>query len=115
MLLDSSKAALFSQEAACQRHQEGFYDYLDLLIVPRIRRQTPMLPQRLASTDLLFVGLDDVTEDTTRTLIYKPDDHRTSSSGARAATPASASTIPHSADSVSSSSFNSDSGDAPEE
>ena len=70
------------------------YNYLYLLEVPRIRRQTPVLPQRSDSTDLLFVGHDDEIEDTAGTLIYKPDDHPASSSRGHAATPTSTSTIP---------------------
>ena len=91
------------------------YDYLDLLAVPRIRRQTPVLPGRSASIDLLFVGHDDEIEDTAGTLIYKPDARPDSSSRAHASTPASASTIPRSVDSDSSSGFNSDSEDLAEE
>jgi hypothetical protein len=101
-----------------QLHAKGIkkeYDYLDLIAVPRVRRQTPVLPQRSASTDLLFVEPDDEISDTAGTLIYKPDVHRTKSSRAHAATPASASTIPRSSDSDSSSGFNSDSEDTPEE
>ena len=40
--------------------------------VPRIRRQTPVLPQHFDSTDLLFVEPDDEIEDTVGTIIYKP-------------------------------------------
>jgi hypothetical protein len=91
------------------------YNYLELLVVPRIRRQTPLLPQRSASTNLLFVRHDDEIADTAGTLIYKPDDHHAKSSSAHIATPAFASTIPRSSDSDSSSGFNSDSKDSPEE
>ena len=88
---------------------------MDLLVVPRIRRQTPMLRDRSASTDLLFVGLDDEIEDISGTLVYKPDAHPAKSSKAHAATPTSALTIPHSLDSDSSSGFNSYSEDSPME
>ena len=91
------------------------YDYLDLLVVLRIRRQTPVLPQCSTSTDLLFVGHDDEIEDTAGTLIYKPDVHQNISSEVHAATPASTSTILRSVDFDSSSSFNSDSEDTPDE
>ena len=91
------------------------YEYLELFVVPRIRRQILELPRHSASTDLLFVGPDDEIEDTARTLIYKPDVHCTISSRTRAATPASALTIPRSADFNSSSSANSYSEDTPDE
>ena len=71
------------------------YDYLDLLAVSHIRRQTPVLPQRSASTDMLFVNHDDEITDTTDTRIYKPDAHPSKPFKAKAATPASTSTIPH--------------------
>jgi hypothetical protein len=101
-----------------QLHAKGIkkeYDYLELIVVPRVRRQTPVLPQHSASTDLLFVGHDDEISDTACSLIYKPDVHRTKPSRAHAATPAFASTIPRSSDSDSSSGFNFDSEDTPEE
>ena len=71
------------------------YNYLDSLAIPRIQRQTSMLPQRSASTDPLFVKHDDEIADTAGTLIFKPDDHRAKSSSAHAETPASSTTIPH--------------------
>ena len=91
------------------------YDYLDLLAVPHIRRQTPALPNRSTSTNMLFVRHDDEIADTAGTLIYKPDVHRSTSSRAHAATHDFASTIPHSLDCDSSSGFNSDSEDSPTE
>ena len=99
----------YSRKRLAAKDIKKDYDYLDLLDVPRIRRQTPVLPQRSASTDLLFVGPDDEIEDTTGTLIYNPNVHRNISSEVHAATPASAPIIPRSTDSDSSSSFNSDS------
>jgi hypothetical protein len=89
------------------------YDHLDLLEVPGIRRQTPVIPQHSASTDLLFVNHDDEIADIASTRIYKPDVHPSKSSKAKAATPASASTTPHSSDSDSSSGLNFDSEDSP--
>ena len=77
------------------------YDYLDLLAVPSIERRTPVLPQHSDSTDLLFVNHDDEIVDTVGTRIYKLNVHHSKSSEAKAATPASASTIPHSFDSGS--------------
>lgn len=47
------------------------YDYLDLLAVPCIQRQTPVLPWRSASTDLLIVNHDDEITDTDGTRVYK--------------------------------------------
>jgi hypothetical protein len=91
------------------------YDHLDLLEVQRIRRQTPVLPQHSASTDLLFVNHDDEIADTASTRIYKPDVHPSKPSKAKADTPTSASTILHSSDSYSTSGFNSDSEDSPTE
>jgi hypothetical protein len=52
---------------------EKEYDHLELFEVPRIQRQTPVLHERSASTDLLFVEPDDDLEDTAGTFIYKPD------------------------------------------
>ena len=92
------------------------YDYLELLEVPRIRRQTPVLPQCSASTDLLFVEQDDDLEDTAGTFIYKPDAPRATTSEAdpeaHAPTLASASNITRSA---LPSSVNSDSEDYSDE
>jgi hypothetical protein len=51
---------------------EKDHDYLNMFEVPRIRRQTPVLPQRSASTDLLFVEPGDEIEDTIGSLVYKP-------------------------------------------
>ena len=49
------------------------YNYLYLLAITRIRRQTPVLPDCSASTDLLFVVNDAEIADTVGILIYKPD------------------------------------------
>nr|XP_045086317.1 uncharacterized protein LOC123494495 [Aegilops tauschii subsp. strangulata] len=78
---------------------------------PKVKKakENSCAPQRSASTDLLFVEPDDEFEDTAGTLIYKPDAPRTVCSEAHAATPASDSTIPYSANSDLSSSANSDS------
>ena len=116
MLLDPSAQALFSQTTICQGYRERIQSSLELFEVPRIRRQTPVLPQRSASTDLLFVEPDDDLEDTAGTFIYKPDSPRNATSEAdpeaHAATPASASTI---VCSTSPSSANSDSEDSSDE
>ena len=46
------------------------YEYLVLLAVPRVRRQTPELPQHSPSTDMLFVDHGDEIKDTAGTCIY---------------------------------------------
>jgi hypothetical protein len=103
----------YSRKQLSAKGIEKYYDYLEMFEVPRIRRQTPVLPQCSASTDLLFVEPDDVLEDTTCTLIFKPDAPRAATpeadSKAHAASPttASASTIARSASPNSSSSVDS--------
>src|SRR5215216_6776218 len=79
------------------------YDYLELFEVPCNRRQTPVLPQCSASTDLLFVEPDDILEDIAGTLIFKPDAPSSATpeanpeAKAASPNPASASTIARSA------------------
>jgi hypothetical protein len=97
----------YSRKQLSAKGIEKEYDYLELFEVPRIRRQTPVLPQRSTSTDLLFVEPDDELEDTAGTFIYKPDEPRAATpeadpeAHAATPTPASASTIARSASSNS--------------
>ena len=62
----------YSHKQLSAKRIEKEYDYLELFEVSWIRRQTPVLSQCSATTNLLFVEPDDVLEDTAGTFIYKP-------------------------------------------